>query len=147
MVVMVVLSSNGSSSHQPSNLQALELQWRSPMASQVSNQLFADEFGRDMACTIGEMMKSGVNRHGGLDFIKICRLAPVAYRDGCLKESSRTATDFGSQTPAMPVASRGLKRDIRAKKKGLQPQGVASVPDNCSSSSKGFCPRKKGSKA
>ncbi|KAI3664379.1 hypothetical protein L1987_89876 [Smallanthus sonchifolius] len=25
---------------------------------------------------------------------------------------------------------RGLKRDIRAKKKGLQPQGVASVPDN-----------------
>jgi len=40
-----------------------------------------------------------------------------------------------------------LKRDIRAKKKGLQPQGVASVPDNRSSSSKGFCPRKKGSKA
>ncbi|GJY06488.1 hypothetical protein Tco_0373542 [Tanacetum coccineum] len=30
--------------------------------------------------------------------------------------------------------SRGLQRDIRAKK-GLQPQGVASVPDNCSSSS------------
>nr|GEX47380.1 hypothetical protein CTI12_AA234130 [Tanacetum cinerariifolium] len=29
--------------------------------------------------------------------------------------------------------SRGLQRDIHAKKKGLQPQGVASVLDNCSS--------------
>ncbi|KAD4888064.1 hypothetical protein E3N88_20137 [Mikania micrantha] len=52
------------------------------------------------------MIKSGVNRHGGLDFIKICRLAPVAYRGGELKESSRTAKDFGSQTPAIPVAYR-----------------------------------------
>ncbi|KAL8218942.1 hypothetical protein R6Q57_022315 [Mikania cordata] len=34
-----------------------------------------------------------------------------------------------------PGVSRGLKRDIRAKKKRLQPQCVASVPDNRSSSS------------
>ncbi|GJS31692.1 hypothetical protein Tco_0492312 [Tanacetum coccineum] len=38
--------------------------------------------------------------------------------------------------------SRGLQRDIRAKKKGLQPQGVASVPDNRSSSSNSVLGRK-----
>nr|GEU35255.1 NADH dehydrogenase subunit 6, mitochondrial [Tanacetum cinerariifolium] len=40
--------------------------------------------------------------------------------------------------------SRGLQRDIHAKKKGLQPQGVASVPDNRSSSTKKFpCSQRK----
>ncbi|GJS11289.1 hypothetical protein Tco_0368085 [Tanacetum coccineum] len=38
--------------------------------------------------------------------------------------------------------SRGLQRDIRAKKKGLQPQGVASIPENHSSSSNSILGRK-----
>ncbi|GKC58352.1 hypothetical protein Tco_1085950 [Tanacetum coccineum] len=38
--------------------------------------------------------------------------------------------------------SRGLQRDIHAKKKGQQPQGVASVPDNCSCSSNSVLRRK-----
>nr|GEU66014.1 NADH dehydrogenase subunit 6, mitochondrial [Tanacetum cinerariifolium] len=42
---------------------------------------------------------------------------------------------FRDQACNLNSMSRGLQRDIRAKKKGLQPQGVASVPDNRSSSS------------
>ncbi|KAD4585553.1 hypothetical protein E3N88_23154 [Mikania micrantha] len=76
------------------------------MASQGSNQVVSERNGRELACRTGEMMKGGVNRHGGLDFIKICRQGSVAYRGGWLKEASRSATDFGSQTPAMPVAYR-----------------------------------------
>nr|GEZ12611.1 hypothetical protein [Tanacetum cinerariifolium] len=67
----------------------------------------------------------------------------LVVADGLLLaiESTLTARDLLAPS-CFNGRSRGLQRDIRAKKKGLQPQGVASVPDNRSSSSNSVLGRK-----
>nr|GEU51003.1 ATP synthase subunit alpha, mitochondrial [Tanacetum cinerariifolium] len=85
---------------------------------------------------------------GGIDIpLTFLRVQHVVQAMGsaCHMKKATTMGDEGDDLLAPSCfnsRSRGLQRDIRAKKNGLQPQGVALVPDNRSSSSNSIQGRK-----